>query len=44
MLTFKRLAGPGEPRFAVMAGARPLGTISNPGPGAEGWLLARPRA
>ena len=35
-LTFKRLAGPGAPRFSVWAGARPLGTISNPGPGAEG--------
>ena len=36
MLTFKRLPGTGAPRFSVLAGARPLGTISNPGPSGEG--------
>ncbi len=35
-LTFRRLASSGNPRFRVMAGAADLGTISNPGPGAEG--------
>ena len=36
MLTFKRLPGAGAPRFSVLAGARQLGTISNPGLGADG--------
>ena len=36
MLTFRNLPNPGIPRFRVMAGAADLGTISNPGPSAEG--------
>ena len=30
--TFRSIPGGGPPRFTVLAGARVLGTISNPGP------------